>query len=151
MQSLQTQVGELDEMLAGLSSQLQGSKSRWKKHWEQELQMIASEQQFLKQQEQQFNDLDDDHAELSELMEKLSEVTVLKANVSAVPLDFVPPPLPDEFSESDLRNALLLGISSGGASLTFEERSARRVKAAEKAAAVRTFSSSFVFKDSRPD
>lgn len=131
---LQHEVAGLEKTVTDLLDDIKNTKGRWKKLWEQELQNIGEEQQFLKQQEQLIGDLDDEQAGLAEVMAKIAKVSLLKARRISEPLDWAPPPLPEDLSEKDLRRAMLTSIESGP---SLEERSMRRLKAMEEAERVR--------------
>lgn len=84
--------------LENLKEHIKTVKPMWKKTWEEELQNIVEEQQFLSHQEEFFSDLLEDHKAVVEVYGHVEKVISLRATGPArVPRNrsFKPPP-PDE-------------------------------------------------------
>lgn len=64
--------------ISEMSKYIKSVKPIWKKTWEEELQNIVKEQQFLKEQEALLLDLEEDHEALSEVFEQLRKVLELQ-------------------------------------------------------------------------
>ncbi|RUP50212.1 actin interacting protein 3-domain-containing protein [Jimgerdemannia flammicorona] len=68
----------LKDEIAELSAYIRTVKPVWKKTWEEELQNIVREQQFLKEREGLLLDLEEDHEALTEVFDQLKKVLELK-------------------------------------------------------------------------
>ncbi|KAF9005946.1 actin interacting protein 3-domain-containing protein [Cyathus striatus] len=80
--------------LESLKEHIQTIKPMWKKTWEEELQNIVEEQQFLTHQEEFLNDLLEDHKSVVEIYEHIAKVISLRG--SAPRKSNFRPPVPDE-------------------------------------------------------
>ncbi|CAG8622144.1 11346_t:CDS:2 [Funneliformis caledonium] len=65
--------------LASLQEYVKTVKPMWKKTWEEELQMIVDEQQFLIHQEELIEDLEDDNKKLKEVFEQIMKVVEIQS------------------------------------------------------------------------
>ncbi|RIA99114.1 actin interacting protein 3-domain-containing protein [Glomus cerebriforme] len=65
--------------LASLQEYVKTAKPMWKKTWEEELQMIVDEQQFLNHQEELIEDLGDDNKKLTEVFEQIMKVVQIQS------------------------------------------------------------------------
>jgi len=66
--------------LASLQEHIKTIKPSWKKTWEEELQNIVEEQQFLSHQEELLEDLIEDHKAVAEVHEHVSKVITLRGS-----------------------------------------------------------------------
>ena len=125
--------GDIDSAAAELQSlrdHIQTVKPMWKKTWEEELQNIVEEQQFLQHQEEFLEDLVEDHKAVVEVFGHVEKVISLRGSSSSKRRgpSFRPPPPSSHSDESS---------AAGGGSLSsvlMEIRSAavdpqRRLKA----------------------
>ena len=92
--------GDIDAALAELQSlrdHIQTVKPMWKKTWEEELQNIVEEQQFLQHQEEFLEDLFEDHKAVVEVFGHVEKVISLRGSSSSKRRgpSFRPPP-PEE-------------------------------------------------------
>jgi hypothetical protein len=71
-----------------MSKYIKRVKPTWKKTWEDELQNIVKEQQFLKEHENLLLDLEEDHAALSEVYQQLQQIIQLQAKSKPKPFEF---------------------------------------------------------------
>lgn len=74
LQHCEQEVADLDKEIDAFSQLLKKAKPVWKLVWEQELQNVVQEQQFLKEQEALVLDLRDDHADLVQVLKQLQKV-----------------------------------------------------------------------------
>ncbi|KAG2180329.1 hypothetical protein INT44_003331 [Umbelopsis vinacea] len=74
MQHCDDEAKQLQTDIANLSEKIKTVKPMWKKTWEEELQNIVKEQQFLKDQEALLLDLEEDHAAILEVFGQLSKI-----------------------------------------------------------------------------
>ena len=83
--------------LEDLKDHMQTVKPMWKKTWEEELQNIVEEQQFLSHQEELLSDLLEDHKAVMEVYGHVEKVISLRSSGSSKGKGrtFIPPP-PDE-------------------------------------------------------
>jgi len=98
-------------------------KPSWKKTWEDELQTIVREQAFHKDQEGISQDLEDDHADLLDVIQAIQQVVELQANTKTAPV------------ELDVISADEIAEAKGGLfqeMLGVDADSGKRLKALEK-------------------
>lgn len=74
MQHCDQEARKLQKDIADLSDKIKTVKPMWKKTWEEELQNIVKEQQFLKEQEALLLDLEEDHAAILEVFGQLQKI-----------------------------------------------------------------------------
>ncbi|CAG8545341.1 6948_t:CDS:10 [Diversispora eburnea] len=74
VQLVKKESGEIEKELESLHKYVKTVKPMWKKTWEEELQMIVDEQQFLSHQEELIEDLTDDNKKLTQVFNKVLEV-----------------------------------------------------------------------------
>jgi hypothetical protein len=74
MQHCDEEAKKLQTDIANLSDKIKTVKPMWKKTWEEELQNIVKEQQFLKDQEALLLDLEEDHTAILEVFGQLSKI-----------------------------------------------------------------------------
>ncbi|KAL6306126.1 actin interacting protein 3-domain-containing protein [Sparassis latifolia] len=89
------------EELRSLKEHIQTVKPMWKKTWEEELQNIVEEQQFLQHQEEFLGDLLEDHKAAEEVYGHVEKVISLRGNASARATrarGFKPPPMDEGHS-----------------------------------------------------
>lgn len=100
-QVLKNVKGDCDAVAAELESlkdHMQTIKPMWKKTWEEELQNIVEEQQFLSHQEELLGDLLEDHKAVLEVYSHIEKVISLRGSGSGKVKGrgFRPPPPPEE-------------------------------------------------------
>ncbi|KAL6298681.1 actin interacting protein 3-domain-containing protein [Sparassis latifolia] len=118
------------EELRSLKEHIQTVKPMWKKTWEEELQNIVEEQQFLQHQEEFLGDLLEDHKAAEEVYGHVEKVISLRGNASARATrarGFKPPPM-DE-GHSGLSTVML---EIRGAAAVDPERRLKAIAANEK-------------------
>lgn len=93
--------------LASLKEYIGTVKPMWKKTWEEELQNIVEEQQFLQYQEDFLADLLDDHKALSEVFGHVEKVISLRGAGAAAKSRGFKPPIPEDGSSGGLTNVML--------------------------------------------
>lgn len=74
MQHCDEEAKKLQTDIANLSDKIKTIKPMWKKTWEEELQNIVKEQQFLKDQEALLLDLEEDHTAILEVFGQLQKI-----------------------------------------------------------------------------
>ncbi|KAI7882382.1 AIP3-domain-containing protein [Lichtheimia hyalospora FSU 10163] len=74
LEHCEQEVADLDKEIDAFTQLLKKAKPIWKLVWEQELQNVVQEQQFLKEQEALVLDLRDDHADLVQVLKQLQKV-----------------------------------------------------------------------------
>ena len=82
--------------LQSLSEHLKTIRPMWKKTWEEELQNIVEEQQFLTHQEEFLNDLLEDHKAVTEIFGHVEKVISIRSSARAPRTRGYKPPPPDE-------------------------------------------------------
>ena len=80
LKAIKTEIDSLADELASLKDHITTVKPMWKKTWEEELQMIVEEQQFLSHQEEFMADLQDDHKAVLEIYGHVEKVISLRGN-----------------------------------------------------------------------
>ncbi|KAG2183775.1 hypothetical protein INT43_006786, partial [Umbelopsis isabellina] len=85
MQHCDQEAKNLQVDITKLADKLQTVKPMWKKTWEEELQNIVKEQQFLKEQEALLEDLQEDHAAILEVFEQLSKIREIQEKSKSGP------------------------------------------------------------------
>jgi hypothetical protein len=85
----------VSEEIASLHEYVKTAKPMWKKTWEEELQMIVDEQQFLNHQEELIEDLEDDNKKLTEVFEQIAKVAQMQSSFK--PKGFIIPPKEEGF------------------------------------------------------
>jgi hypothetical protein len=82
LKAIQDDIKSLAKELESLKEHIQTVKPMWKKTWEEELQLIVEEQQFLSHQEEFLNDLQDDHKAVLEIYGHVEKVISLRGTSS---------------------------------------------------------------------
>lgn len=95
VKTLSKDIAEVAAELDSLNEYVETVKPVWKKTWEEELQNIVEEQQFLSHQEEFLGDLLEDHKALSEVFGHIEKVISIRGSGSAKGKSFRPPP-PEE-------------------------------------------------------
>ncbi|KIJ55332.1 hypothetical protein M422DRAFT_57816 [Sphaerobolus stellatus SS14] len=97
MKTLKADIDTAAEELQSLTQHIQTVKPMWKKTWEEELQNIVEEQQFLQYQEEFMTDLQEDHKALSEVYGHIEKVISLRGTAGSgrSRAAFRPPPVED--------------------------------------------------------
>ncbi|KAI5121892.1 hypothetical protein M0805_001097 [Coniferiporia weirii] len=90
-------IAEVSAELDSLKEYIGTVKPMWKKTWEEELQNIVEEQQFLSHQEEFMQDLLEDHKALVEVFGHVEKVISIRGSGAGRVRGFRPPP-PDEGS-----------------------------------------------------
>lgn len=85
MQHCDQEAKNLQGDISKLAEKLQTVKPMWKKTWEEELQNIVKEQQFLKEQEALLEDLQEDHAAILEVFEQLQKIREIQEKSKSGP------------------------------------------------------------------
>ncbi|KAJ2959745.1 hypothetical protein NQZ79_g4836 [Umbelopsis isabellina] len=85
MQHCDQEAKNLQVDISKLADKLQTVKPMWKKTWEEELQNIVKEQQFLKEQEALLEDLQEDHAAILEVFEQLQKIREIQEKSKSGP------------------------------------------------------------------
>ncbi|KAM3580293.1 Bud site selection protein 6 [Umbelopsis sp. WA50703] len=85
MQHCDQEAKKLQVDISKLADKLQTVKPMWKKTWEEELQNIVKEQQFLKEQEALLEDLQEDHAAILEVFEQLQKIREIQEKSKSGP------------------------------------------------------------------
>ena len=88
-------ISEVAAELESLQEYVSTVKPMWKKTWEEELQNIVEEQQFLSHQEEFLGDLLEDHKALSEVFGHVEKVISIRGTGQVKTKSFRPPP-PEE-------------------------------------------------------
>ncbi|KAL5531529.1 hypothetical protein ACEPAG_4406 [Sanghuangporus baumii] len=89
-------IAEVAAELESLKEYIGTVKPMWKKTWEEELQNIVEEQQFLTHQEEFLQDLLDDHKALTEVYGHVEKIISLRGSGAGRARGFKPLPPPDE-------------------------------------------------------
>ncbi|KAL5492268.1 BUD6 [Sanghuangporus weigelae] len=89
-------IAEVAAELESLKGYIGTVKPMWKKTWEEELQNIVEEQQFLTHQEEFLQDLLDDHKALTEVYGHVEKIISLRGSGAGRARGFKPLPPPDE-------------------------------------------------------
>lgn len=95
VKTLSKDIAEVAAELASLNEYVDTVKPVWKKTWEEELQNIVEEQQFLSHQEEFLGDLLEDHKALSEVFGHIEKVISIRGSGAVKTKGFKPPP-PEE-------------------------------------------------------
>ena len=126
--------GDMDAVateLQNLKEHIQTVKPMWKKTWEEELQNIVEEQQFLQHQEEFLSDLLEDHKAVVEVWGHVEKVITLRSTASARASrsnkSFRPPPLDEGHTGL---STVMLEIRGAAAD---SERRLKAIAATEKA------------------
>lgn len=93
MTTLKADIETTAKELESLTEHIQTVKPMWKKTWEEELQNIVEEQQFLSYQEEFMNDLSEDHKALTEVFGHIEKVISLRSTTGSARARFRPPPM----------------------------------------------------------
>ena len=95
MRTLKTDIEVTAKELESLTAHIQTVKPMWKKTWEEELQNIVEEQQFLGHQEEFMDDLLEDHKALSEVYGHIEKVISIRGTTGSTRsrTPFRPPPM----------------------------------------------------------
>ncbi|KAF8518043.1 AIP3-domain-containing protein [Hysterangium stoloniferum] len=96
MHSLKADIESTAKELESLTQHIQTVKPMWKKTWEEELQNIVEEQQFLSYQEEFMTDLLEDHKALVEVYGHIEQVITLRGTSGSGRLRTYRPPPMDE-------------------------------------------------------
>lgn len=97
VKSLKADIASSAAELESLTEMITTTKPIWKQTWEEELQNIVEEQQFLSHQEELIKDLVEDHKELAKVFGRIEDVASHRVVRTRQPA-FRPPP-PDEGHE----------------------------------------------------
>ncbi|CAG8684093.1 16688_t:CDS:2, partial [Acaulospora colombiana] len=92
MKRLRTKIDSTTKELEDLKNHIATIRPGWKKTWEQELQNIVEEQQFLSHQEELIEDLYEDHKALAEVFGHVEKVITIRGK-SGPSRSFRPPPV----------------------------------------------------------
>ncbi|CAL1715515.1 unnamed protein product [Somion occarium] len=96
LKSIKADIESVNAELQSLKDHIQTVKPMWKKTWEEELQNIVEEQQFLSHQEEFLGDLLEDHKAVIEVYGHVEKVISLRGTSGRRPgRNFKPPP-PEE-------------------------------------------------------
>ena len=95
MRTLKGDIDATSKELQSLTEHIQTVKPMWKKTWEEELQNIVEEQQFLSHQEEFMDDLLEDHKALSEVYGHIEKVISIRGSTGTTRTrtPFRPPPM----------------------------------------------------------
>ncbi|KAI8578066.1 hypothetical protein K450DRAFT_248856 [Umbelopsis ramanniana AG] len=104
----------LDKEIKELSKLITSAKPVWKKTWEEELQTILKEQQFIKDQESLVVDLEEDHATLMEVFRQLQKINDIQASAGPTKREFNVAPVPEGFEgmSSVMKEVSLIDVDS---------------------------------------
>jgi Actin interacting protein 3 len=104
----------LDKEIQELSKLITTAKPVWKKTWEEELQTILKEQQFIKDQESLVVDLEEDHATLMEVFSQLQKITDIQASAGPIKREFNVAPIPEGYEgmSSVMKEVSLIDVDS---------------------------------------
>ncbi|KAF9649194.1 AIP3-domain-containing protein [Thelephora ganbajun] len=80
LKAIKADIGALANELTSLKDHITTVKPMWKKTWEEELQMIVEEQQFLSHQEEFLADLQEDHKAVLEIYGHVEKVISLRGS-----------------------------------------------------------------------
>lgn len=128
MKRLRSKIDSTTKELNDLKTHITTIKPSWKKTWEQELQNIVEEQQFLGHQEELIEDLIEDHKALVEVFGHVEKVISIRGSGAGRSRSFRP--LPPEEGNSGL-STLMMEIRGA------ETDSDRRIRAIEQSQAAR--------------
>jgi len=92
MKSLKADIASSATVLESLTEMITTIKPMWKQTWEEELQNIVEEQQFLSHQEELIKDLLEDHNELAKVFSRIEDVASHRVVRTRQPV-FRPPPI----------------------------------------------------------
>ncbi|KZS94447.1 AIP3-domain-containing protein [Sistotremastrum niveocremeum HHB9708] len=107
MRNLRGDIDKSAEELTAIQDHLKTIKPMWKKTWEEELQNIVEEQQFLQHQEEFVNDLLEDHKALTEIFGHVEKVISIRNAASTTrQRTFRQLPLPEDGTDG-LGNVML--------------------------------------------
>jgi uncharacterized phage infection (PIP) family protein YhgE len=79
MNAVRDGLREIAKELAELKADVEEAQPRWKKAWEEELQAVVDEQQFLKDQTELMAEQDEEYERLQQLFNQLEKVVQLQA------------------------------------------------------------------------
>jgi len=104
----------LDNEIKELSKLISAAKPIWKKTWEEELQTILKEQQFIKDQESLVVDLEEDHSTLMEVFRQLQKITEIQASAAPTKREFNVGPTPEGFEgmSSVMKEVTMIDVDS---------------------------------------
>lgn len=104
----------LDSEIKELSKLISTAKPVWKKTWEDELQTILKEQQFIKDQESLVVDLEEDHSTLMEVFRQLQKINEIQATSAPTKREFNVGPTPEGFEgmSSVLKEVSMIDVDS---------------------------------------
>lgn len=104
----------LDKEIKELSKLISTAKPVWKKTWEEELQTILKEQQFIKDQESLVVDLEEDHATLMEVFRQLQKINDIQASAGPTKREFNVAPIPEGFEgmSSVMKEVSMIDVDS---------------------------------------
>ncbi|KAM3584658.1 Bud site selection protein 6 [Umbelopsis sp. WA50703] len=109
-----TEADALDKEIKELSRAISTAKPIWKKNWEEELQTILKEQQFIKDQESLVVDLEEDHSTLMEVFQQLQKITEIQSIAAPTKRAFYAGPAPEGFEgmNSVMKEVALVDVDS---------------------------------------
>ena len=112
LKNIKKDLESMSTELASLQEHVNTVKPMWKKTWEEELQTIVDEQQFLSYQEQFLCDLKEDHKAMMEVLGHVEKViTLRKPHTGKRGRSFKPTP-PTEEKSGEVVNNVMLEIRS---------------------------------------
>ncbi|KAF9563985.1 AIP3-domain-containing protein [Agrocybe pediades] len=108
--NIKKDIDQVATELGSLSEHINTIKPMWKKTWEEELQNIVEEQQFLTHQEEFLSDLQEDYKAMAEVYGHVEKViTLRKPNGTGKTRSkaFIPPPRDEMGPDGGLSNVML--------------------------------------------
>ena len=96
LRRIKDKIAKTNAELESLQQHINVIRPAWKKTWEEELQNIVEEQQFLTHQEELIEDLIEDHKALSEVWGHVEKVISIRGGTSSARLKTFRPIPPDE-------------------------------------------------------
>ncbi|KAH8550765.1 actin interacting protein 3-domain-containing protein [Umbelopsis sp. PMI_123] len=104
----------LDKEIKELSKLITTAKPVWKKTWEEELQTILKEQQFIKEKESLVVDLEEDYSTLMDVFSQLQKITDIQATAAPTKREFNVGPTPEGFEgmSSVMKEVSMIDVDS---------------------------------------
>ncbi|KAI0752682.1 actin interacting protein 3-domain-containing protein [Daedaleopsis nitida] len=129
LKQIRTDIDAAATELESLREHIKTIKPMWKKTWEEELQNIVEEQQFLQHQEEFLDDLFEDHKAVVEIFGHVEKVISLRGSASGkrrAPAFKPPPPMEEGYGAL---STVMMGIRSAAVD---PERRLKAIAANEK-------------------